>query len=190
MADTFAKIRGFLLEPVRAFREVKDDSFGESLAYLAVLTLIFAVLSALLTMLDVGGMGGAFGLAAGAFAAVAVFFFMFVVVTIVTIIGTVWLHIWVFLVGGRGGIEATWKAAVYSLTPALLFGWIPLIGLIANLWSVVLEVIGIRELHGISTIRAVLAVVLPNLLLIILAVLAVAFYLIPVASHGMVFMPV
>jgi hypothetical protein len=190
MADIFAQIRGFLFDPARAFGEAKGDSFGESLTYLAVLTLIFAVLAALLAMLGVGGIGGVLGIAAGAFAAVAVFFFMFIIVAIAALIGTVWLHIWVFLVGGRGGIDATWKAVVYSLTPALLFGWIPVIGLIANLWTVALEVIGIRELHELSTARAVLAVVLPYLLLIVLAVLALAFYLIPVASHGPVPVPV
>jgi hypothetical protein len=184
MADIFTKIRGFLFEPARTFREVKGEDLGESLTYLAVLTLVFAVLAAAATLLSVGGMSGAFGIATGVFAVFAVFIFMFIAVAVTTLIGTVWLHIWVYLVGGREGMGQTWKVVVYSMTPALLLGWIPLIGLIANLWAVVLEVIGIRELHGLSTARAVLAVVLPYILLFVLAVLALAFFLIPVAGSG------
>ena len=52
------------------------------------------------------------------------------------------------------------KAVLYSATPTVLLGWIPLISFIAVLWSLVLRIIGIRELHEITTGRAVLALIL------------------------------
>ncbi len=40
------------------------------------------------------------------------------------------------------------QALIYGATPALLIGWVPLAVIIASLWSLVVTIIGIRELHS------------------------------------------
>ncbi len=74
----------------------------------------------------------------------------------------------VHIAGGKKGLNQTIKALVYSSTPALLFGWIPVISFIPGMWSLILNIIGIREFQEISTERALLAVVIPFILLLLL----------------------
>ena len=82
------------------------------------------------------------------------------------------LHLCLMLVGGaRQGLEATIRVVAYSESATLL-AIVPLCGgLAGTLWMLVLYVIGLRELHGTSTSRAVLAVILPVFLCCGLAVL-------------------
>ena len=70
------------------------------------------------------------------------------------------VHIGLRLVCGKKSIEQTIKAVIYGSTPRLILGWIPFIGIIAEIWSLVLVVIGIRNLHGISTGKAIIALLL------------------------------
>ena len=46
-----------------------------------------------------------------------------------------WLHLWVFLVGGRNGVGQTIKAVMYGATPSCLLCWIPIVGIIAGIWA-------------------------------------------------------
>ncbi|ACL17213.1 hypothetical protein Mpal_1908 [Methanosphaerula palustris E1-9c] len=89
------------------------------------------------------------------------------------------VHLTSRALGGSGSMKETLSACLLSFTPLMVTGWIPLIGsYIADIWSLSLFVIGIREVHALSTRRAVLAVVLPLALLFTLLVLTFI-YLIP-----------
>jgi hypothetical protein len=92
----------------------------------------------------------------------------------------------VFLLGGRKGINQTFKAILYGETPCLLLGWIPFIGIIFAFWSLVLGVLGIRELQEISTRCAVLAVAIAIITLLIPVILLTAYFM----TSNMVFIPV
>ncbi len=74
------------------------------------------------------------------------------------------LHVSLFLVGGANeDFEATFRVVCYS-TSADLFTVFPLIGgLIGLIWKIYITVVGLREVHGISTARSVLAFALPSL---------------------------
>jgi len=66
----------------------------------------------------------------------------------------------------------------------LLFGWIPVIEFIAMIWSLVAEIIGIRQLHELTTGKAISVVILMIITAIILtivlaAVIAILFFLSP-----------
>ena len=75
--------------------------------------------------------------------------------------------------GGRGDFADSFKSAVYAQTPNMLLGWIPLIGIIFWLWSIVLLFLGVRELHELDTTKAVIAVVIAVVLfIIVIAILA------------------
>jgi hypothetical protein len=72
------------------------------------------------------------------------------------------------------GFETTFRAVSYSSVPALI-SWIPLIGgLVSFVYSIVLNVLAIRETHGTTTGKAALAVLIPVVVLVFLAILLAA----------------
>ena len=89
-----------------------------------------------------------------------------------------WLHLWVYIFGGRLGIWQTIKTVMYGSTPSLLFGWIPFIGFVFTLWSLVLGILGISELQEISSLKATLAVALAVMIPLILIIILAAFFMI------------
>jgi len=89
------------------------------------------------------------------------------------LIGSAITHLCVLIVGGnKKGFEATFRALAYSCA-GHLFGIIPFIGsTIGGIYSLVLIILGIREGHGISTGKAVLAVLLPLIVIVGLGIVA------------------
>ena len=170
MAGIVEKIKGFLFSPSETFDASKEDTLGDAFKYYIILLLIPALLSAVIAAVAFSLLAGFFGrmlpfmsasLAfAGAGAAVVVFLYVLIAGAIGVLIGGLWLHIWVYLVGGRKGLTQTFKALMYGATPSLLLGWIPFINFLASIWALIVEIIGIRQLHEISTGRAVAAVIL------------------------------
>jgi len=107
----------------------------------------------------------------------AVLFFMF--------LGTVVTHICLIIVGGnKMGFHHTFRAIAYSCG-AQLFGIIPFIGgTIGSIYSLILVIIGVKEGHGISTVRAILAVLFPFIVVILLGIIAAIFIPLFVGSLG------
>lgn len=83
-------------------------------------------------------------------------------VTIGLLVGSGVTHLALLLVGGaRHGFGATLRATSYAQAPELLHV-VPVCGsVMAPLWSLWLTVVGLREVHETTTLRALLAVVLP-----------------------------
>jgi len=71
------------------------------------------------------------------------------------------IHALVYLLGGKKGYIQTLKALMYGSTPALIFGWIPIINIIAIVVSLSNQVIGVCQLQGLTTLRAALAILVP-----------------------------
>jgi predicted Zn finger-like uncharacterized protein len=89
------------------------------------------------------------------------------------LIWSVVTHILLALVlGNKSGFEATFRVLSYSLA-ASLFYIIPFLGgLLAGLWGLVLEVVGLSRAHGIGLFRVIFAVLFLPALLGILAMIA------------------
>jgi len=89
----------------------------------------------------------------------------------------------VYIAGGRKDIMQTEKAAIYGSTPFLLLGWIPVIGLvIGGIWAIILTIIGLRELHEITTGKAILAYVLALAIIFVILILIVGWLVIALMS--------
>ena len=75
------------------------------------------------------------------------------------------LHISLFLISAaRRNFESTFRVVCYSSGPDLVSA-VPVVGgAVAVVWQTYLIVIGLREVHGITTARALAAVFLPLLL--------------------------
>ena len=183
------KVKGFLGAPSNAFDNVKAEALGDALKYFTIWAATYAILRTIVfytlerRVLDI--LWSMFGLSDAAvdrldpvtFALIAVlgaFAGLF--------IGGSWTHLFVRAFGGRKGYGNTIRAFAYGNTPLLLFGWIPFAGMLFPLWAWVLNIIGIRQLHEISTGRAIGAVLLSIIALIIIVVLVVLFVVLLVVS--------
>ena len=84
------------------------------------------------------------------------------------------VHLLLTVVGGaRNGFEATFRAVSYSQATQF-WALIPYVGgVIATLWLVVVQIIGIREIHGVSYTRVLIAFLIP-VVLVVGVVMAVA----------------
>src|SRR5208282_3707141 len=97
-----------------------------------------------------------------------------------TLIGGIWIHFWVYILGGRNGIRQTMKVFMYGMTPSLLLGWIPVIGGVFVIWWIVLDILGLRELAGLSTGKAALVMIIG----ILPVILFVFFVLLPAVPYS------
>jgi hypothetical protein len=181
------KARGFLLKPVETFRQSRNDDPGVVFPYFIALLLVNAILSAVIAAAVVGTIPVFAGLNLGAPFPVIIFFAVLIAGFIFTLIFAAWVHLWVYFFGGRKGIMQTTNAIIYGHTPRLLFGWIPVIGFLFMLWSLILNILGIRELQELSTMQATLVVAIAVLIPLMLIILAFAYFII--SSPNMVFIP-
>ena len=80
-------------------------------------------------------------------------------------VGAAVQHFFVFLfVRERRGYWGTFPVVAYGGGALVLFSWIPILGYLVSLYGVYITTVGLRELHGTSTTRALLASLVPTLL--------------------------
>jgi len=103
-------------------------------------------------------------------------------VTITMFIASAVLHLLLLIVrGGKNGFEATFRVVSYSQATQL-WAVIPFVGgFIGGLWILVVQIIGLREIHESSYLRVILALLIP-VALILLIVLAIV---IPLLIFGL-----
>lgn len=101
-----------------------------------------------------------------------------VIVVVVLFIFSGIYHLMLMIVGGATrGFESTFRAVAYSTGSASLFQIVPLCGSIAGgIWTIVITIIGLREMHKTSTGKAVAAVLLPVVLCCGCAIAAMVFF--------------
>jgi len=174
------KVKGFIAEPVNTFNNVEAEALGSALKYFTIWVVIYTILRTVIfytverrvfqTLWDLLGLSDA---------PLYLYHFDPVIFALLAVLGAFaglfisgsWAHLFVRAFGGRKGYGNTIKAFAYGNTPVFLFGWLPFVGMLFSLWALVLNIIGIRQLHEISTGRAVGAVLLSIVALIIVGVL-------------------
>jgi len=79
------------------------------------------------------------------------------------------LHVSAVLLHGQGRFEASYKVVAYStavMIPAVFISLIPIVGqLITGIWSLVITIIGISILHNVTKFRALIVILLPNIII-------------------------
>jgi len=176
------KVKGFVGAPLSTFNNVEAEALGSALKYFTIWVVIYAILRTIgfytlerrvfQTLLDLLGSSDA-----------AVYRFDPVTFALLAVVGAFaslfisgsLTHLFVRAFGGRKGYGNTIKAFAYGNTPLFLFGWIPFVGMLFPLWALVLNIIGIKQLHEVSTGRAIGAVLLGIVALVIIVVLIVLF---------------
>jgi len=157
------KIRGFLFSPGEAFWQIRDEHLQDTLIYFVIISIIYTLFSTLITGIAISKHPALvlFGLGFGGGNIVLSFFIILALTVVMAIAYACWLHLWIILVCGKRGLEKTIKTTLYFLTPSMLIGWIPVIGAFAApIWSVVVGIIGLQELHKATFGRALIAILL------------------------------
>ncbi len=90
------------------------------------------------------------------------------------------LHLLLLMVrGGKNGFEATFRVVAYSQA-SQVWELIPVIGSwVGGVWRLVVQVVGLREMHGISYLRVIVALLLPVAFLFVVVVAV----LVPLLMH-------
>jgi hypothetical protein len=184
----FEMMKGLLFSPLESFRKVRDTDWGDSLRYYLILLVINAVLSAIVSIGMASSAWTTFsalftqaGVPLPAVAGTGVIFIallMIIMQFVLLFIGAAWLHLFVYILGGRRGYLQTLKALTFGSTPAMLFGWIPVIGFLAGIWSLILGIFGIRELQDMTTVKAAIAVILAVMAILLIVIAIAAFFVI------------
>ena len=192
--DYFELMKGFLLTPVETFRTVRDTDLGDSLKYYLILLAINAVLSAIVSLAIASAVGTTItsiftqaGIplpAVTGAGVIGIALMMIIVQFVLVFIGAAWLHVFVWLLGGRRGYLQTLKAIIFGSTPTMLFGWIPFIGFLAGLWSLVLGIFGLQELQNMTTLKALLAIFFSIMIVILIAIAIASFFVIAYSESG------
>lgn len=190
-----SKIWGFLCRPAITFGAVKEETLRGALKYALIGLVVLGALTGIMVTVSLSGADQLSDSEWGRMADWLEFIPITILFSVVggllfIFIGGAWTHLWVYLLGGRQGhsYRQTVKALAYGATPVYLVGWVPLavwlgsdligatvlIGALASIWALVVTIIGLRELHGITTGRAVavsvLGIVIPSFVNLSLAV--------------------
>jgi len=172
------KAKNFLVNPYSAFDKEKKTKMSEAFKYTLVLSLVTSIISAIINL--------SFNFTL----AIQGFFATYLGILFLNIIWWLWLHLISYILGVRRGMEQTFKVVFYGNTPLYLFSWVCLgtsfnyflgsLGLILLsvliIWSILNHFTGLKKLHGISTSRAVIIMIISLILPIIFLVFGGSLY--------------
>ena len=189
MLDDFVTtVKGFVMTPSETFVKTREKSLGCAYQYYIALLVIFTVLFGIVTvtmgLVAFNSMIGALavipivgGLIAGGASkfmwfVIALDFFFVYLVFVAALVGVfvagLLNHVFVLMMDGKKGVEQTLKTTMYASTPTLLLGWIPFVGILGYIWTLVLLVLGFKETQDMKIEFAALVVLVPIVLLLIL----------------------
>ena len=162
--DIINRAKSIITSPTNFFNSISNESgYGGPVKFYTVMLIAYSLLLGISSTLLLD-------------AAFEVTLLIISVVTTVlvaiplTFVGAGITHIFVSILGGKQGYNQTYKANIYSSTPSLLLGWIPIAGFMAGLYSLYLLIKGLSTLQKMSMGRAAAAVLIPIILLIIIVI--------------------
>ncbi len=179
----FKTLKAVLFSPEKLFKQLTcKDGIKEPLAFALLVGSIgrmfgffwqFLLLSG--TLLSTGKFFFGQSSAGFIFLIVMVFIPVFVIISLFIYSGI--FHVLLRIVGaGKNGFEATFRVLSYAQA-AQVWVLIPFVGTwIGGIWQLVVQIIGLREIHETSYLRVIIAFLIP-VAFIFLVVMAVVFLL-------------
>jgi hypothetical protein len=170
-SGVFWKIGKSIVSPRELFKSVKYEGMWPPLKYYLILLLIPFIATTIGTLFFIGAFTNLLEIlnisiphTGALLTTISILVFaalIFIAIPILTFIAAGIFHLILKLYGGDGSFTDTFGIIVYSSTPSVLFGFIPII----PIWSIILNIIGTSENHSISKLRAILALLTPAILL-------------------------
>jgi hypothetical protein len=177
-------VQSVLLSPVAFFRGIaRQGDFVNPAIYAVIIALITALLGGIIGLVlspflaGPGNTGEA--LAGGAVGFIVGLIFGPIVTAIVLLIFAGIFHLLVMLLvkPTNAGFEATFRVVCYSYTPSIVtfLSPIPILGqliaAVAGIYTIILSILGIREVHSTTTGRAALVVLIPVAVLLLIVLI-------------------
>jgi hypothetical protein len=174
-ADT---VRRVVLQPVGFFAALpRSGSLLNPLIFALICTVISAILGGILRLAGVGeGFVAGYGLQVpenqdfGEFIGSVIFAPIGGAIGVFVVAGIGQLVVRLVVGATNSGFGATFRVASYTGVTSLV-SWIPIIGGLLSLYGIYLSVVGIREMHGTTTGKALLVVLIPVIVVVVLALL-------------------
>jgi hypothetical protein len=193
-ANSFVDVaRRVVLQPVRFFGGLpRDQNLLNPLVFALVCIVVSAILSGLLVLLGVQQNPGfnpnpqnAIPSTFAPTSALASILFAPIGGAIGIFVAAAIQQLLVRLVVGENnqGFASTFKVASYTQVTALV-NWVPVIGPLVALYGLYLSIMGIREIHGTTTGKAALVVLIPFLVVLVVAVIALAWVGFTLSNQG------
>lgn len=191
--DLIEKVKGFLSEPTRAFETSKEEPLEEAVKYYLIIAAVYALLFSIITAIIYSVISSLeikynpITEPLSLSETFSIFFMFFILMLICVFIWGALLHVFAYMLGGRGHISRSIKVAMYSSTPLILLGWIPLLGIFGWIWVGALNVVGLHQYQDLPEGKAIAAVLTPVILLLILAIVVLIIIvsaIIPMAITG------
>ncbi len=165
-------IKYVLLKPGEFFDNLEiQKSLKETYLFYFVIYSCANIISLVIAMLLKPVSNGMF-----VFISAALFMLLFVSIGIFITSG-IW-HLWIMILGGKGGFKGTFNVLAYSSASTSIFLIIPFIGgAISGIWGIIVGVKGFKRVHNFTTARAIFAYF--NIIVIIFAIGILAAIAIP-----------
>ncbi len=149
------KAKGFIISPVESFQQSRGDELSDAIRYFLVALAVFSNFLSFVTVISTGISTGIGDFIAAFIGHLIVYY---IILLIVGFIGLFVSGSTIYLVGmliddRKSDFDQIIKVLIYSSTPAMLFGWIPVVGGISGFWAIIILALGIRELYRISIAR-------------------------------------
>jgi len=151
----YEKGMAIILKPVEFFKNMPTTGGYKDPLIFALITAVIMGIG--LTIITLG-----VGFLAIIFAPVAVSISIFLAALLLMVCGKI--------VGGTGTYEATMRVVSYSNIVNVI-GWIPIVSILGSIYGLVLTVIGMREVHKLTTAKSIIAVLIAVAIVFIIVVL-------------------
>jgi len=183
MQDIINRAKAVMRQPRKFFKSLKESGVKPAFRYFAILSAVQLVLSLVIsTSFHIKGTG--LGDTFANLSPQASLSFLVLSLALGYVLGLglsfVWagiLHLYIRLCGGKQIYSKTYQLSTYASTPSLLLGWIPFVGFIASIGSLVLLIVGTQEVHKVSKKKAILMYVIPVALFTVLWLAMLAVFL-------------
>jgi hypothetical protein len=163
-------LRRVVLHPVDFFAGIpRREGLRNPLLFALICIVIGAVLNAIVGLIGVQsglqsneGLLEPLGLSSQSFAgfvATIVFLVIIGIIALPVVAGIYQLLVGLVVGRENAGFGATFRVVAYAAVVNLV-AWIPILGLLLSLYSLYLQVVGLREVHETSTGRAILVLLL------------------------------
>lgn len=160
------KAYGFVKSPAKSFKPVKKEALGEAFKYMALMTLLIFFLTPAYFSIT-AFVKGAFlwsDLLNPLLVILMLLFYLYSIIGLTFL--SLWLHVWAYVLGAKKGLVQTMKATFYGATPYYLLGWIPPVWIISLFWTLILQWLGLMKLQEINPGKAMIAILIPWLIMI------------------------
>ena len=192
--DIFNKIKAILFNPEKFFLGLnKEKSLQDALLFYIILLAFSSIMSYLVTLIFGTSYIGVFyklfnlNLPIPKFNALFLFgqiIVGYVLSVLLSFVVVAILYVWLLIFSGNKGYSKAYQLYIYSQTPSLLIKWIPVLGLFAWIYSLVLLIIGTKKIYNFSTTKSVLIYVIPLLIILIFALIFFALFLLIGSTSG------